>query len=296
VADLADRLGDLAARTRSAVRSRRAERALFLAALVLFAVVFAAALGAVPDADVEVRWPLLLAAGLVGVPLTIALNGAEYAATGAVVGQPVAWLPALRVSVLSSAANLLPVPGAVLVRARALNQLGTSYRRAFVATAVVGIAWVATTAVVAGALLLLAGESPAAALALLATGGAGVAVAHAAVRRRGTGAGVTVRVVLVELASVAVGGLRYWLVIEGLGYDADPVQAVALTVSAVVASAVGIFPGGLGLREVLAAALAPLVGLPAAVGLLAVAVDRLLGLPVLAAAAGGFALATPPDP
>ena len=268
---------------------------MFLAALVVFLGVLAVAVRAVPDTDVDVRWPLLAAAALVGVPLTIALNGAEYAATGAVVGQPVAWLPALRVSVLSSAANLLPVPGAVLVRARALNQLGTPYRRAFVATAVVGIAWVGTTAVVAGVLVVLAGDDVAAGLALIGVGVGGAVVAHVAIRRRGHGGDVTGRVVLVEVASVAVGGLRYWLVIEGLGFDADPVQAVALTVSAVVASAVGIFPGGLGLREVVAAALAPLVGLPAAVGLVAVAVDRLLGLPVLAVAAGGFALTTPPE-
>jgi uncharacterized membrane protein YbhN (UPF0104 family) len=266
---------------------------LLLAAVALFGVVFAVAVRAVPDAEVDVRWPLLAAAALVGVPLTMALNGAEYAATGAVVGHPVAWPAALRVSVLSSAANLLPVPGAVLVRARALNQLGTPYRRAFVATAVVGMAWVGTTAVVAGALVLASGDDAAVGGVLVAAGLAGIAAAHAAVVRRGKGVDVTLQIVVVELASVAVGGLRYWLVLEGLGFDPDAVQAVALTVSAVVASAVGVFPGGLGVREVVAAALAPLVGLPAAVGLVAVAVDRLLGLPVLAVAAGGFALTTP---
>jgi hypothetical protein len=59
-----------------------------------------------------------------------------------------------------------------------------------------------------------------------------------------------------------------------------------LTIATAAASAVGILPGGLGLREVLAAALAPLVGLPAAVALFAVSVDRIIGLTGLALMTG----------
>ena len=47
----------------------------------------------------------------------------------------------------------------------------------------------------------------------------------------------------------------------------------------------GFFPGGLGLRELLAAAIGPIVALPAASALLATGVDLLIQLPILAIAA-----------
>jgi len=280
---IADRLRELAKRTRAAARSPKFERPLLVLAAALFVGGFVIAVRTVPDAEVDVRWPLLLAAGLVGVPLTIAANAAEYAATGEVVGHRVPRWSALRIAVLSSAANLLPVPGAVLVRARALNQLGTPYRQAFTATAVVGVAWMGATGVLAGVLLAAGGEGRAGAIFFVAG-----AVLVAAVAR-GRPAPLVFRILTVEAATVAVGGLRYYLVLRGLGFDVDPGQAVALTVGAVVASAIGIFPGGLGLRELVAAGISPLVDLPAAVGLLAVAVDRLIGLPLLAALSLAFA-------
>jgi hypothetical protein len=81
-------------------------------------------------------------------------------------------------------------------------------------------------------------------------------------------------------------------VVAALDVEADLAQVAALTISVVTASALGILPGGFGLRELAGAAIAPLVGLPAAVGVLVVAVDRLIGLPVLAAMAGGLATAS----
>ena len=51
--------------------------------------------------------------------------------------------------------------------------------------------------------------------------------------------------------------------------------------TAIAASAVGFLPGGIGLREVIAAGLAPLVGLPASLGYLSAALDRVVGLTVL---------------
>jgi uncharacterized membrane protein YbhN (UPF0104 family) len=62
-------------------------------------------------------------------------------------------------------------------------------------------------------------------------------------------------------------------------------QALALSLAGSLGSAVGFLPAGLGVREVLAAGIGPLVGLPAAVSLVATAVDRVLGLVVLAAIA-----------
>jgi uncharacterized membrane protein YbhN (UPF0104 family) len=78
-----------------------------------------------------------------------------------------------------------------------------------------------------------------------------------------------------------VTGLRLYLVGLALGFNVTVAQAAALTVSAVLATATGFFPGGLGIRELLAAGVSPLVRLSSLVGIAVSAVDRLGTLCVL---------------
>ena len=66
--------------------------------------------------------------------------------------------------------------------------------------------------------------------------------------------------------AILVKAVRLYLVLVALGYEAGVTQALTLTLAAVVVTALGFFPGGLGAAEVLSAALSPLVGLSAAVG------------------------------
>jgi uncharacterized protein (TIRG00374 family) len=102
--------------------------------------------------------------------------------------------------------------------------------------------------------------------------------------------GLTVQLLAVEVARVVVLAVRFHLLLIALGTEPTWAQSAALTIAVVVSTAVAILPGGLGLREVSAAAIGPLVGLPASVSLVAVALDRLLSLAVLAIAAGVLAL------
>lgn len=75
-----------------------------------------------------------------------------------------------------------------------------------------------------------------------------------------------------------VAGLRFFFVLVAFGFDVSIGQALALATSGILATAVGIVPGGLGLRELLAGAFAPLVALSASVGVLAAIVNRIAGM------------------
>ena len=277
-------------------RSATADRALLVAAVLLFVVAFALGLRTVPPGTVDVTaWPFALV--VLAVPATSVANALEYAVAARIGGRRVVGWEAIEVSVLSSAANLLPLPGAALVRVRAMRRAGTSYRRALSVTAVVGGAWLATSLVLAGALLAVrrdaavAGPGIAAVLVIGLLGLVASAVAVRSLAAGGEALRLSAALLATEVLTVALAGLRYLLVLRGLGLDAGLEQAVALTVAGVLASAIGFVPGGLGLREALAGVIAGLVGLPAAVGVLAAAVDRLVALPVLAALA--VAVATP---
>lgn len=87
-------------------------------------------------------------------------------------------------------------------------------------------------------------------------------------------------VVGVETLAVGIGAFRLYLILLALGEPATLTAATLLTLASVLASAIGVFPGGLGLRELLASALIPLADLGSAVGFLASAVDRIVGLAV----------------
>jgi hypothetical protein len=93
------------------------------------------------------------------------------------------------------------------------------------------------------------------------------------------------RLLAIEVGAVTVGALRLVVIGAGLGGGIGFGQAAGLGLANIVAAAAGIFPGGLGLREALSALLAPILDLPAAVGAVAASFDRLLGLPVVIAAA-----------
>ena len=257
-------------------------RVVYAVALVLFVSVSWLAWQALPPIDFEWVW---LGITLALACLTLVLNGGEYVLAGRLLGHRVDLGEAIRVTVLASAANLLPVPGAVLVRSEALRRRGIALTDALRGNAAVGAVWVSTALLLAGGLQLWTNAiglgSVMALTGLMALGGAAVM------------AGISPRwprwmawALGLEVAFVVISSLRLFFVFKALGIPCTLAQAVAIAVAGALASAFGVFPGGLGLAEALAGGLAALVRLPAAAGAAVAAVDRLVGwVPVAVTAA-----------
>lgn len=270
----------------------RAKRVLLGVAATVFVVGGFLALRALELDPARIRWVPLVLAAVVGVPVTALVNAGEYVVTARVVEQRVRLVPALRISVLSTAANMLPLPGAALVRIRALRELGPTYRSATSATVIVGFTWMGVSATLAGAWLagtgayVRGGPFLAAGLALL--GGAWallVRTVEEPPRRRRVAAAA----LGIEIVSVLTSAARIVLVLAGLGLDPSVVGGLVLAVSGSAAAAAGIFPAGLGIREVISAGLAPIAGLSAAAGFAASAVNRVLGILMHAPITAGLA-------
>ncbi len=299
VRSLATRLARLRER---AARSTRTRRIVLAVSSVAFVASMILAFLSLPDEGRTVGWLPLVLVGVVGVPAMMALNAAEYAASGRVLGYHIRLGPALRVAVVASAANLLPLPGSVLVRSHALKQEGSSYGRAFGITTAIGLMWLGTGCLLAG---LFQAWNGAWRLAgpLLAVGVLAALACHLTVRAlciSGAPTRHTLVIMLIEAGMVMVKALRFHLVLIGLGLDTPFGGSVALTLSGILAAALGFFPGGLGIRELLAAAIGPLVHIPASAALLAAGLDRLVSLPVLALVASFLAArrekTAPPEP
>lgn len=265
--------------------SPRVQRVLLAIAFVAFVAMGWLAIANFPDEpEPEPRWGLLVLVGMLGPLVTVFLNGLEYRQQGRLVDRAVPIGDAIRVSVLGTAANLAPVPGSVLVRTSALVSEQTGVKRAAATTATVGVAWLGASAFAAGVLQPVADRVLLGVL-LVVAGVALLAATYVFVRRAapadGTNA-VFAAIVLVELGTVIVGGLRLLGIIAGLGLDVTLAQALGLTLAGVIASATGIFPAGIGIREALVGLISPALGLEPAVAVAAAAADRLAGLLVLA--------------
>ena len=240
----------------------------------------------------DLRWWAVIVALLVAAPVSLALRALEFDAAARLLGQRPAAARSVRVAVMASAANLLPLPGSLLVNVRSLSEDGATYGGALGASAVPGLSWLGLVGVAGGIGMVVNGASVIGVIVIVA-GLAGLAVATrlflvaAPTDRRGPLAG---RIILVELGWLAISASRLWLALTALGESPELGQALALSVAGALTVAIGFFPAGLGVRELLIAAIAPMVGLPFATGVLAGVLDRIVWLVFLAAAASVIAL------
>jgi hypothetical protein len=234
---------------------------------------------------------LLVAAFALTVP-AIALNGAEFTLAARVAGLRVSGRQALTVSLASSAANLLPLPGAALVRSTVMVSEGATLGAAAGALAAVGVVWVGVTAAAVG--VFAAGRNATIAAALLVAGAlaitAGLLTASRRLVRARQPASVALGIASVEIAVVTSDTIRIWLVLRALGIHASAVQSFAMTAANVLATVIGVLPGGLGLREALSAVFGAASGLPAGAAVTASAADRVGVLAVLVIASASVAL------
>ena len=95
-----------------------------------------------------------------------------------------------------------------------------------------------------------------------------------------------IELLAIEGGFVLTQALRLFLVAAALRFNVSYAQATVLVIAAVSAAAIGFLPAGLGVRELIGAALAPIVGFQAAVGLVITAVDRVINLTILSVFAG----------
>jgi hypothetical protein len=256
-----------------------ARRALLLGAVVVLAAGVVLALRSQPEVLRELSWPPAALVLLVGFPVTVLLNAAGFALSGRMVGRRIGLARAVEVSVIGSAANLLPLPGAAVTRVAALRGLDVPLREGTSATFLIALIWMGAAAVWGGAWLVVLGSPLVGGASVL--GGAAALAAGAVATARAGGRRIAAWALAAESALVLADALRVWLCLAALGSAATFAQASALTVAGVAGSVVGVVPAGLGVREVVAAALSPLAGLPASYGFLAATLNRVIGLSAL---------------
>jgi uncharacterized membrane protein YbhN (UPF0104 family) len=266
---------------------------LLIVALIAFVAFTVLAVRSLPHIDKPVRWDLIVVAGLFCVPVIVALNALEFRLMAHFAQHHPPMLEIVQITVLGSAANLLPMPGAVMVRLANLRKAGVRVKRGLNLTAIVGLAWLGTAGVLGGLVQLW--SHTVFAVVALAIGSTLLAIGALMLTRAlepGTRLAGALELLAIECAFILMQALRLFLVAAALRFDVSYAQTTTLAIATVAAAAIGFLPSGLGAREGIAALLAPIVGFPAAVGLVITAVDRLISLTVLSVLAGWVTVAT----
>ena len=106
------------------LRSPKVRRTALLVSMLFIAVGVAVSLAREPGLLRDIDWAYLLLVLCCGVPVTITLNAYEFLLSGRLVGQRIPFPRALEIAVVGTAANMLPLPGATLVRIVGLKASG----------------------------------------------------------------------------------------------------------------------------------------------------------------------------
>lgn len=203
------------------------------------------------------------------------LNAFEYRLSTEIAGNRRPFGEAFRVALYASIANLLPIPGGVLVRVAGLRSSGARTGTALGATALIGVVWLTLGALV-GAAVLLAAQEVIAAAALAAIAATAIVVACLVLPRPEIPVGsVVARAIMIEGAFLLLAMVRIVLTGTGIGIVLGFKEGSLLAVASVLAATVGLIPGGLGLWEGLSALLMSVVDVAPEVGFLTAAVVRM---------------------
>jgi hypothetical protein len=251
----------------------RTRRILFL----LMALVFISGLGFSvfrnPSLLVEANLLAFAAIALVSFPAVLATSIARYQLLALASGKNITFRSAARIVVTGIAANVLPLPGGIIVRAAGLTENGKGFTRATRYSLAATLLWIGVATVFSSAFaiyleLLLFGATGLIAGSILILGGWRAFpkdVVH----------GIPSRIMATNLILMGFMTFQYWLAFAATGESIGVEQAAFLTICGPIGVVVAIAPAGIGVTEVSAAALSTLVGVDPARAFVALALSRI---------------------
>ncbi|MBV7259479.1 hypothetical protein [Erythrobacter crassostreae] len=218
---------------------------------------------------------ILLSAGLI-IPIAFLYGALNFMVMARGAGQNIAFWPAFKVSCVAQFAEFLPIPGGAIVRGGALVRDGSGAANAAAHVMINALLWVACAALAAG--LALGLDGPIA--LLIACGGLAGVVACTGWLWAKAGLPLAMAALAMRIVGLGIAGLR---ILAGFLVISVPIAFFDLypfVFAAILGSAAAIAPGGLGISEAVAAAIATLSTIPPEAAFLAVAINRLIGFAV----------------
>lgn len=223
--------------------------------------------------------PALLILAVLG-PLSLGSGAVGLQMLARALGRRIGFFDALSATAVGALTELLPIPGSALVRGAALIRAGAGLGESAWIVTLTAIFSLAMSAALAGAALIA--NDNLLGYGLFSAGAAGSLVCVIWIARR-AGPRLALAMFALRVVNLVLIAARIVFSFAAIGVSVGPLEAALLALSPVLGSTTSIAPAGLGVSEMIAAALATLVAISPAAAFTAVALNRVLGLVCCAA-------------
>ena len=197
--------------------------------------------------EIQLWWVFFFA--VTQFPVSMVLLTAEIGLLGKILQTNVSLKEKIQISYAGSALNLLPIPGAFLTRTAYFLHQGKALRDVTKAYLLQGLSWIFISGAMSS--LIISFTSVIGMFFLF-----GCVVMLCLITYRLAKLAVAPRTIaslfFLESLFALSAGFRFWLGFKTLGLDADFAASIAMNSASAISSAFGIFPGGIGIREVTA--------------------------------------------
>ena len=149
-------------------KSSKLRKPVFLAAAIFFTIGLVFSIYFQPDILNNLKFIPFLILIFAAIPATIMLNSFEFILSARLIDQRIPVLKAIEITIIGSAANMLPLPGSTIVRVAALTAGGAKLKHGILATALVALVWFGVAFAYGGSWLFVSGST--------VIGGAAVAI------------------------------------------------------------------------------------------------------------------------
>lgn len=242
-------------------------------AILLFVGGLYLSLKSAPDIFERLQLLPFLLAILIGAPIHVLLNAYVLTQSARYDEKEMAFANAVEVTLMGSAANLLPIPGAVLSKIGGLKAHGLSAAKITQILLLTALIWGALSFFWAGVAALILGSVYVA--MLFGAVGAVMTMAIYFLQRGRRGGAPLARIGLVRLLNLPVEAIRFIVLMAIAGVSLNIVEASIFSVAGFVATSSMIFPAGLGIYEATVALLSQLVSVDPAVAFLVSVIGRI---------------------
>ncbi len=268
---------------RNRLRSPAVQRVAFLCAAVVFGGGVIISLRASPDLLAKLKPMPVLLLTFVFAPILIVLNTLLLLATCKIAAAKMSLINGLKLSILSSAANYLPLPGGPALRIVAMAESGATLKNASLANIAAALLWFGVTFLHAGFWAFPSGSMLF--IFLLAIGLTAFVAGISLTRLISKNFFDMIVLTVISLLTAICYATGFWFALRLIGFDGGFAQAVIISIAGVIGAAASFAPAGLGVRELAAAYVASLVATAPALGFLASAMLQVVTIAPLVFAA-----------
>lgn len=251
----------------------RTRKILFLLMGLVFIGGFAYSVFRKPDLLAEANLLAFLAIAVVSFPAVLVTSIIRYQLLAVASGKNIEFRSAATIVVTGIAANILPLPGGIMVRAAGLTENGKGFARATRYSLAATLLWIGVAAFYSAGFAAYLG------LLLYGIGGliAGLIMVLAGWRAfpKDVVHQMRPRIIATNLILMLFMTLQYWLAFVATGSPIGVAQAAFLTICGPIGVVVAIAPAGIGVTEVTAAALSILVEVDPARAFVALSLSRI---------------------